>query len=437
MLDAATQILEEANRRFGRAEVYEEAGETRSVRFEHNALKRIGARQFRGVGLRIIHEGRIGFASSTDLRDPRRLVEMAAASVQFGQEARFELPSSPDRLPEVSTEDAAVRDVSHESLVAMGREGLELSMAADSGYLFMADLSTRVETVRVLNSSGLDLAHVKTDMAAVVEVEEVGAGGMLRAYEFKSWGRPFDSVADVTRAALHKMRQARVIAPAPSEVMPVIFTPKAVDNLLGPVMLALSGKQVHKGSSLLAGRVGEQVLDERITILDDATIPFAPDSVPADCEGVPTRRTALFERGVLQSYMLDLQTAGLLGMQTTGNAYRSYADQPSPASSNTVVEAGADDYHEMVSDMERGLIVDQTLGSGQSNVLAGEFSVNVSLGFLVEKGKVQGRVKDCMVAGNVYELLKKVAGIGRQRQWIGSSHLPAICVSGLKLAAQG
>jgi len=217
--------------------------------------------------------------------------------------------------------------------------------------------------------------------------------------------------------------------------MPVIFTPKAAGVLIEPLLLALNGKHVQKGSSVLAGRLGERVLDERLSILDDATIPFAPASGPTDDEGVPTRRLRLFKDGVLESYLLDLQVGGLLGLESTGNGHRSYASRPAPSPSNTVVAPGTDAYEDMVASMERGLIVDQTLGSGQSNTLAGEFSVNVALGFLVEGGKIRGRAKDCMVAGNVYELLARVEGIGRERQWVGADCLPAICVSGIKLAA--
>jgi PmbA protein len=90
----------------------------------------------------------------------------------------------------------------------------------------------------------------------------------------------------------------------------------------------------------------------------------------------------------------------------------------------------------MYAGLDRGILVDQVLGSGQSNVLAGEFSVNVALGFLVEDGRIQGRVKDCMVAGNSYEVLNQVRAISTQREWQGSDLLPSICVEGLKLAAR-
>jgi len=433
----AEAILQEAQKRFAAAEVYVESGETRAVEFENNNLKRVAARQYRGVGLRVIHEERIGFASTTDLRDPSKLVEMAAASAQFGEKARFEFPAQPDGLPDVDVEDPALREVQYEQLVEMGREALAMSRSADKEYLFSATVSTKLSEARLLNTNGLDIAQTFTDMAASVEIETVIDEGLLEVYEQKGWGQPFQSVTDIATVALEKMRQGRVVVKGKQEVVPVLFTPKAVHNLLSPVMIALSGKHVHKGSSVLAGRLGEEVLDKRISIFEDPHVPFAPGSARADSEGLPTRRFSLIENGALESYLLDLQTAGLLGMEPTASGYRSYATQPSPAASNTVVGAGEETTEDMIAAMKRGIVVDQTLGSGQSNILAGEISVNVELGFLIEDGEVKGRVKDCMVAGNVYDLLSRVEGVGSERQWIGAEFVPAICVGGIKLAAQG
>ena len=121
-------ILESAGKRFEQAEVFEESTDSVSVTFEDNRLKEITARQTHGVGLRVIREGRIGFASTTDLREPGRLVDMAEASAHYGDEARFDFPAGPDHLEPTGTYDDAVLRVSTEDMVGMGREGLELSV---------------------------------------------------------------------------------------------------------------------------------------------------------------------------------------------------------------------------------------------------------------------------------------------------------------------
>jgi len=432
----AEQILDAARRRFDAAEVYEEAGETVSVRFEDSRLKEIRTEQRRGLGLRVIDDGRIGFASTTDLRDSERLVEMAAASAAFGDEAEFEMPGQPLEVADVATCDDAMEAVSAQDMVEMGREGLAMSREANDDYLFSCHLSRAVHRQRLLNTAGLDFSYDSSGMSADVGIEEVRDDGLLQVYEFRTWSRPLDTVADLSKTVLDKVRDASTVAPTKLEAMPMIFTPKALGNLLAPIEQALNGKLVHKGSSILRDRIGEQILDPRLTISDDPTLDWAPGSCPLDDEGVPTASRPVFEEGVLRTYMADLQTAGLLGIEPTGHGFRSYSSRPSPSSTNTVIRTGETSYNDMVSGMERGLVIEQTLGSGQSNTLAGEFSVNVALGFLVENGRVQGRVKDCMVAGNVYEVLKQVEAIGREGEWFGSTWAPPIMVGGLKLAAQ-
>ncbi len=432
------RILELAGGRFDAAEVYEESGESVSVDFEDNRLKEITTRQHRGVGLRVIHGGRIGFASTTDLRNPQKLGDMAAASAQFGDEARFQFPGPASGVADTPLFSPDVPGVGVEQMVEMGREGLEMSREANPEYLYGCGVSRSVHKQRVLNTSGLDFRYENTHMSGHAGVQLVSDDGLLHVYEYKSWGEPFDAVTDLAETVLEKVERASTITPGRLEVMPVVFTPKAMGNLLAPLGVAINGKHVHKGSSVLRGRLGEQVLDERLTIVDDPAVPYAPGSCPTDDEGLPTRRRPLFENGVVKRFLADLQTAALLGIEPGGHGFRSYSSRPSPSGTNTVIQPGDTTLQEMIEGMDRGLVVEQTLGSGQSNTLAGEFSVNLDLAFLVDGGKLQGRVKDCMIAGNVYELLKNnIEAIGSEQQWLGSRCAPPIMIGGMKLAAQG
>ncbi len=434
--DIAADVLRKASDVCDEAEVFEEWGEVRSVEFEYNSLKQVKTRQFRGIGLRVVDSGRLGFSSSTDLRDPGAIIQRARNSAEFGDKAAFDLPSSPSELPTVQTADPAVSGVKPKDMVQMGREALEVSRDANNDYLFEAQVSRKSHHRRILNSTGLDTDYETTSMSALVGIEHFTDDGLLEVHEQKNWGRPFESVIDLTQKILEKMDRGSTVVEARNEELPFIFTPKAASVILNPVLLAANGKLVQKGSSVLRGKLGQQVVDERISITDDASIDYAPASGPVDCEGVPATRTPTIEDGVLQNYLLDLQTAGLMDARTTGHGYRSYNGRPSPSSTNTVLAAGDEDVGGMYAGLERGVIVDQVLGSGQSNVLAGEFSVNIALGYLVEQGEIQGRVKDCMVAGNSYDVLGDVRAVSEQREWQGSNLLPSICVRGMKLAAR-
>jgi PmbA protein len=136
---------------------------------------------------------------------------------------------------------------------------------------------------------------------------------------------------------------------------------------------------------------------------------------------------------VVQFYY-DLHTAALSGNSSTGNGVRS-GGMPSPAIHALVIEGGDTALADMIKDIKEGIIIEQLMGAEQGNILNGDFSGNVLLGYKIENGSVTGRVKDTMIFGNVYQLLKEVAAIGSDSRWIGgyvktpSIYCPAISVS--------
>jgi len=195
----------------------------------------------------------------------------------------------------------------------------------------------------------------------------------------------------------------------------------------------------------LAEKLEQQVLDERFTLVDDGRLDFASRSAPYDDEGVPTTRKSLIEGGVVRQFLYDLKTAGLAGAQPTGNGFKSglrgggFQRPPDVAPSTWLVPPGERSLEEILSGLDEALLVEQVIGLGQGNVMAGEFSNNVSVGFLVRNGEIVGRVKNTMIAGNVYELLKdKLLALGDEPVWVfGLLHVPAIAVDGVSVASKG
>ncbi|MEK7789856.1 MAG: metallopeptidase TldD-related protein, partial [Planctomycetota bacterium] len=161
---------------------------------------------------------------------------------------------------------------------------------------------------------------------------------------------------------------------------------------------------------------------------------MADSSYPCDSEGTPSQRTPLFEKGVLKNYLFDLQTAGIMKAKSTGNGNRGFSSQPSPGNSNITVEPGTMSFEAMIKDIGYGLLVDQVLGGGQSNVLAGEFSVNIDLGYLIENGEIVGRVKDCMFAGNAFEVFNNIVAIGDKAEWHSSIKVPPFYFKSINVA---
>jgi len=428
-------ILHNALKVADAAEVYYEEGEGSSISFENNKLKAVSTKAHRGVGLRVIRNGRIGFSSTTDFNRKDRLVQNALASAEFGQEAKFEFPSSA-QPPQVRIHDKRVTDYPLEGAVAKGRQAIERILSEYPDVKCNIDIGIGRDTTRLLNSAGLDVTYEGTMYSLSISALQVrdeglvwiGEGSLSRALE--------GDLLELAGKILQKLSWCRKEIHLGVEKLPVVFTPKCCSELLACFLMGANGKLVQKGASPLCGKLGEKLLDERISIFDDSTVDYAPGSAPVDGEGLPARRMPLYENGVLKNYIFDLQTAGMMNAKPTGNATRGFSTQPAPGNNNIIVSTGGMSMEQMIADMKRGVLVDQLLGSGQSNTLAGEFSVNIELGFLVENGEIVGRVKDCMAAGNAFELMKRVIDIGSEAEWHGAAKLPAIYLDAVSIAGK-
>jgi len=423
-----------AKRSADSAEVFYVESESRRAEFENNRLKYITTKSVRGAGLRVIHNGRIGFSSTTDLSRPELLVENALESAKYGQEARFEFPASSRPAP-VKVHDPAVLEFSIEEGVRRTEDAIGKVLAAEPRAQCGADLLRKSGRQRIANSAGLDATFEYTEFSCGASALLVRDGSLLWTGDHDCscavldvWEKHADKIIADIRAA------AREIVPE-SGAYPVIFTPNAMASLLVTFEQGVNGKLVQKEVSPLTCKLGERIVDTQITLTDDGTIDFAAGSCPIDDEGLPIRRNVLLENGVLKQYLFDLQTAGMLGEQPTGSGMRGFQSQPAPGNTNLVIEPGDMPYEKMIEGMRRGLLVDQLLGAGQSNTLAGEFSVNVALGYLVENGEIAGRAKDCMLAGNVFEAFNNIAGVGERSILKGSLMVPHMYFAELNVAS--
>jgi len=431
--DLAEKILDLAARRADAAEVYLEQGECTSIQFENNRLKYVTTKQMTGVGVRVIHGGRIGFSSTTDLSDPEGIVARAVESAAFGQRAAFAFPAA-GPLPSPAIHDPAVRDYPPEEAIGRCREAIARLLDYDAHLDCAAGADMSWGTTTLANSSGLRLTAESTLFDIGLHALRVDEDGTLTSVsEGQEKRRLEPDLSRHVKKAICRLELARRTARLKPATLPVVFAPSALGVLLASLLANVNGKARQKGTSLLLGREGERVLDARVALWSDPLVDFGPASAAFDGEGLPCRRVALFEEGVFTQFLYDLQTAGLLGTAPTGSAVRGFSSQPTPGPGNVRLAPGEASWPDLLSDIGRGLYVCHVLGGGQSNVLAGEFSVNVELGFLVEGGEIVGRVKDVMVAGNAFDAFNRVAAISRQTEWHGAAELPFVCFDGLSI----
>lgn len=433
------EILEIARQAADAAEVYYVSYEETPVSFEANRLKALETKETSGAAMRLIKNGRIGFASSTDLRNPRLIVDMALAVARFGAEARFQFPHSAIAR-EVPVYDPLVEGLTPQAMVEMGHEMLHRMQEYDDRILCEVGIGKTMERVRLMNTAGGNVAYQKTALSGGIGGNLTRDTDMLEIYESASSCQFVTGYDRLVRDLIERFKQAQTIVPAVSGSLPVIFTPKGVaSTLLLPLQSALNGKTVLQGASPLGEKLGQQVFDRRLSLHDDGTVPFRPGSAVVDDEGVPTRRTPLIEGGRVESFYYDLQTAGLAGRESTGNGMRGLGSLPNPSTTNLLFAEGDVDFSDMLADVKEGILVDQVIGAWAGNVLAGEFSASIHLGYKIEKGVITGRVKDSMVAGNVFEALRnQLVAVGAEAVWVGGSlKVPPLYFRAMTVSAKG
>jgi PmbA protein len=429
------KILEMAEARGAQAEVFGSEENRTVVEFRANEFHSQESRLTHGYGLRVVKNGRVGFSSSSDPDKVGELVQAAVDTAEFGKQCSFDFPG-PEQNPAVKTFDNRVIMMPAVKMIEWGRELVDAVRARVPGLKLDVTLARNYGETVIANSAGLERRFSRATLQLSATGLVVNDGLVwISEYENLSSGA-VPSIGVLADRIEERAVLARSRARLATGTYPVIFMPTAVPDLLFPLLVGVNGKQLEKGVSPLIDKIGQKRLDEGITIVDNGLRDFATASGPFDAEGVPRRRTVLFDRGVFTGFLFDLATAAVCRSQSTGSAGRDYTSQPQPGVSNVELVPGAARFENVLAGISEGLLVFDCIGGGQSNVLAGDVAVNVSSGFRIENGKVTGRVKDTMIAGNVYEMFKNVAAVGNTVRDLGSYHVPFLMFPGLKVATR-
>jgi len=439
-MEQLIEVLRSAQKVAEQAEVFSLASQTVSVQFEANELKQVQTKESSSLALRIFREGRIGFATASGGGGWETLVDMAVETSQFGGPASFQFPSRFHRdSSEVCIFDPIVEEIAIERMVEIGKELIAKIRGHTPDILCDVEVNKRTGSISLINSQGGEGRYDKSFFGFSLEGILVRDTDMLFVGDSESSCRPdFIGIDDLAGRVIWQLQMAKKKATVSTKPLPIIFTPHGVASaLLSPLVLAFNGKAVFEGASPLKDKLGEQVFDKKLSLWDDATVAYGVGSYPFDDEGVPSQRLPLVANGVVANFFYDLQTAALAGTRSTGNGRR-VGGFPSPAISSLILGRRDISFQAMVEDMKEGLIVEQVIGAEQGNVLSGDFGGNVLLGYKVENGEIVGRVKDTMIAGNVYQVLKELPGIGQETRWVGGIlQTPSLNCSSVSVTTKG
>jgi len=231
---------------------------------------------------------------------------------------------------------------------------------------------------------------------------------------------------DVGRMAAQRALRRLNAVKVETQKVPVVFEPRTARTLLDNIFEAVHGMSVYRHESFLAGKLGEQVAGENVTIIDDGTIPGLFGTSPFDDEGVASRRTVVIERGVLKNYLLNTYAARKLGMKTTGNASRGITGNAGIGHGNFFLEKGVQTPEQILAGIPNGFYVTELMGFGV-NVVTGDYSRGAA-GLWIRNGELAFAVSEVTIAGNLKDMLHSIEAIGSDLEFRGSVAAPTIKV---------
>ena len=394
----------------------------------------------RGVGVRVIREARLGYAwaADPDADDIREIVGRARENSALAATDEHNVlpePASWTPIPELFRETSAAVPTDQKTRLALGLEARAISRDPRVTKIDEAQVGDAVSRVAIASTTGVEAEYRRTDawclaVTLAVEGDETQTGfsyRIARGLDELDW----EAVAD--EAVERGARMLGAAKPATARV-PVVLDQFAAMSFLGVLAGGLSADAVQKGRSLFAELVGEGVGSDLFTLVDDGTTIEGPGAAPFDDEGVPSGRTELFTKGVLNGFLHNAYTAHKGGAASTGNGKRGYRSPPSVGTSNFYLDAGETSRDELLRRAEGGVLIQDVSGvhSG-ANPISGEFSVGAT-GLRISGGTLGEPLREMTIASTLPEMLKAITGVGDDLRFFSSVGTPSVLIGEMTLA---
>jgi PmbA protein len=424
------------------AEAFLQVGRQADVRVRDGEIEDLTQATSKGAGLRVFVKNRLGFAWTSDF-DESTLDAFVDRAIQL---AEVSAPNRLNGLPDPkdvlgrhdvgSLFDAEVASLPPDWKIHAAVEMEKIVRGYDSRIKTIDSVGAgeAVDEVYLASSSGAAGSFQGTSVylyASPVATD----GTQLQTsswYDAKRFFADLDAPEVIAKEAARRALRLLGAKKVKSQRVPVVFEPSVAASFVGAIAAATNGDSVFKKASFLAHKLGKKLAPDAVTIVDDGLLPRGLATSPFDGEGVPTRKTALLDRGVLKTFLYDAFTARKAGARSTGNAARGYRSLPSIGTHNLYLEAGTKTPEEIIRGIPNGFYVTAMLGHG-ANLVTGEYSRGAN-GLWIENGELTIPVQEVTVAGNLLDMLGSIDAIGNDLSFRGSTASPTIRFEELTVA---
>jgi PmbA protein len=419
-------------------------GEEFSALVRMRSLETLKDAGSRAAGLRVLVGQRVGSSYTSDLSAEgiRKLVDSAIELAAISSEDPHAGLPDPSELGKLAGDlqlfSADVNTLDTDHRIEQARQTEEAAFAADpritnsEGASFSAYSGERL----FANSRGF-LGSYRTSSCSLSTTPVARQGEFMERDYWYSSARSYsriESPAHIGRRAAERTVRRLGARKVATQKVPVIFDPQTARSLLGNIFDAVEGDAIYRQASFLAGKLGDRVASENVTVIDDGTLSGLFGTSPFDDEGVPSRRTVVIDRGVLRSYLLNTYTALKLAMKTTGNAARGITGNTGVGHGNLFLEKGERSPDELVRGIRKGLYVTELIGSGV-NIVTGDYSRGAA-GQWIENGEFAYPVSEITIASTLQRMLMDIEPPGSDLEFRSSVASPTLVIREMTVSGQ-
>lgn len=387
-----------------------------------------------GLGIRVIKDNKIGFAFTSNLEKIVETANQAVENTKLNKTDENYAFSETGKVRDVKkVYDKKFNDLNLDESVEFLKT--VISTATDSGCdVTGSGFSASECRSLIINSNDVSIENEGTGFGIGLSVTIQKDGKIATAYNSQS-SRFFDidgeklanEVCDLAKNSLETK-------PIETNDYDVVLDYYAATGLLQTFIGAFDGENVGRGRSILKDKIGTEIANPTLSIIDNPLLEKGMYSTKCDGEGSVSQKTDLIKEGVLSSFIYDIYTANKQNVETTSNGFRgSYITTPMISPSNLEFK-----FSEMkdLSEVDKGVLTTSVLGAHTANPISGDFSVEASNAFKIENGELTDPVEKAMISGNIFEIMKKVEGLNSEIKQYGSFIIPKLLVHDLRVVGQ-
>ncbi|MBK5114825.1 MAG: TldD/PmbA family protein [Candidatus Heimdallarchaeota archaeon] len=413
-------------------------GDQLSINLEESSVVKANSRSNTGIGLRVFVNKAVGLGSSTQF-DKAILESMTSDAVSLAKASNPDpdnagLAQPTDKYPKIAgLYDKELACLESSKLVELAIRALDAGLEVDSTFNISGSINLTVGKKVIVNSNGINVSSDNTFMQIylsnkITKDDDVGVG-----FEYQ-FGRSLDEFTpeDIGKTAADKALKMLGGQKIETGQYPFLLDQRATRSTLsGIVGQGVSAYNIIQGTAFFSDKLGEEIANPAITVVDNPLEKGGYGSRFFDDEGSPCQKTTIVDKGTLLSYLSDVYTAKKLDIPNTGNASKQgYEGIPHPRMSLVQIEPGTASKDELFAELGTGLYLESALmARGGTNI-----SQQVDVGYWVENGEIKYPVKNTMLGTTVYEVMKNINLVGKDLLVEGGMKSPMILIGPTKFS---